>query len=1003
MFKVSDLKNPFVGLRAFEIEETHLFFGRKRQIEEIVKKLHETNFAAVIGYSGSGKSSLIKSGIIPELKKKMLFDGKADWKIGLFTPGYNPIDRLVTTLLDTNNLTKDRKEELRPSFFERFVSTNFSIYDALKEIEPEYTGNYLVIVDQFEELFSLSKKDNKAALFIQLLLESIKNKQHKIYVILTLRSDFLGSCTEFEGLTEALNKSQYLVPRLTENQYKEAILGPLGVYKYKISDEFLKMLTQSIDSREDQLSVLQHAMMRTIELWKTNNEGKGDIDTHHYKAIGTMEKALSNHAEEAFEELEEEEKKVCKKMFQVLVNFDNLQITKNPISFARLLEITAAERKDLKRVIDVFRSNSRAFLYPKESVSITDSTIIDISHESLLRLWRRLNIWIKEEMESSKIYKNLCEAAELYQDGKGSLLVNPELEITLKWKETQNPTEEWGSKYNSSYSRAINFLQTSEHKFDEDIVRKNAAQAKRIKRNKQFTTFISIAFVICLFLVVFSWIEKQKAVAATKLATQKSVEAEINKNEAIVAKDSADILRNRAVKNAQIAVNARDSANIARQIAVIKSIEAEENRIAALIAKDSAEVSRNQALSSAENEKIAAQVAKEASKKAQEEELEAKRLKQLSDAIKMAFESEKSFDLKQLEIGISQAVNSHLLFIENSLGSKRQNQIYSALNRSLFEGKNLKTTFYQHDLGLSKIIKSPKNNITAVLDNSGKVILLNENTEGFTVVNSNLATNVATLYYSKNGRLILGTNDGKVTIYDSDNPLRPTQNFNYPNKVRFLSSFISNDVEHLLIAEGEQIHAVNMATFTTSDTSSLPQVDTLGLGMFSINNVVAIHQKNRIALFTLSVANAKIVSKPLGTVEGTTDLTAINLSSSGLIATGSNKGKVHVYQLEQNKPPRLLTEITNHKNVKISQIAFYETKTETLIITSSYDNTINVADLNNPDDFIALKGHTSWVKDFYFDDFQKKIYSVSQDSFLRYWFIDSTDIITQLNKSHDTN
>ena len=1000
---MSDLKNPFIGLRAFEIEENHLFFGRKRQIEEIVNKLDETNFAAVIGYSGSGKSSLIKSGIIPELKEKMLFDGKTDWKIGLFTPGYNPIDKLITTLLGTTDLVEQRREELQLSFLERFVSTNFSINDALKEINPHYSGNYLIIVDQFEELFSLSKKDNKSALFVKRLLESITNNQHKIYFMLTLRSDFLGSCTEFEGLTEALNRSQYLVPRLTEIQYKEAIQGPLSVYNYTISDALLEILTKSINSTEDQLSLLQHAMMRTIELWKAKNGGEGSIDVHHYKAIGTMEKALSNHAEEAFEELNEAEKEVCKKMFQVLVNFENLQITKNPISFARLLEITDAKEKSLRSVIDVFRSNNRAFLNPKESVKITHSTIIDISHESLLRLWSRLTIWIREEMEYSKIYKNLCEAAELYQDGKGSLLVNPELEITLKWEETQNPSEEWGSKYNPSYARAINFLQTSKSKFDEEIVRKNAAQAKRIKRNKQFTTFISIAFVICLFLVVFSWIEKQKAVAATKLATQKTIEAEINRNEAVVAKDSAEILRNRAEKNALIAVNARDSANIARQIAVIKSIEAEENRIDALIAKDSAEVSRNRALSSAENEKIAAQIAKEAFKKAQEEEFEAKRLKRLSDAIKMAFESEKSVDLKQLEIGISQAVKSHQLFIENSIGTQRQNQIYNALNRSLVEGKNLKKTFYQHNIGLSKITKSPKNELTAVLDNSGKVILVKESSKGFTLVKSNLASNVSTLYHSKNGSLVLGSNDGKVTIYSTNNPLQPTRYFTFPNKIRFLSSFVTDGVEYLLIAEGVRIHAVNMATFASNDTSLLPNIDTLSVRIHSTNEVLAIHQNHRIELYKLGVTNDSIVPKPLGTIEGITNLTTINFSDSGLMATGTNQGKVNVYQLHQNIPPRLLTEITNHKNVKISHIAFYETTAETLIITSSYDNTLNVADLNNPDDFITLKGHTSWVRDFYFDGLQKKIYSVSQDAFLRYWFIDPTDIITQLNKFHETD
>ena len=115
--------------------------------------------------------------------------------------------------------------------------------------------------------------------------------------------------------------------------------------------------------------------------------------------------------------------------------------------------------------------------------------MIDISHESLMREWERLKNWLTEELDSSKIYLNLCSLATLYQEGRGSLLINPELAIVLKWKEKQRPTEAWGSRYDTSFPRAINFLEDSKIKFDAELLRKSLGQKRKSKRNKRLLIF----------------------------------------------------------------------------------------------------------------------------------------------------------------------------------------------------------------------------------------------------------------------------------------------------------------------------------------------------------------------------------------------------------------------------------------------------------------------------------------------------------------------------------
>ena len=992
-----NITNPYVGLRSFEADEYNLFFGRDVQINDIIDNLTQTNFAAVIGYSGSGKSSLIKSGVIPALKNKSSENKNDLWKIGISTPGYDPIRNLSKMLVDF--YPSDKKSKVTADEITDLLSKKgTSIEDAILKINDQHTGNCLLIIDQFEEIFNLSENDdfNKCKHFVNLILDTLNTKESKVNIILTLRSDFIGNCTEFSGLPEALNKSQYLIPRLSEMQFKEVINGPLTEVKYSISEALLQILTKDIDNNQDQLPILQHAMMRTIEYWKLESSANEVIDVHHYKSIGTMKKALSNHADEAYEELSDAEKEGCNKMFKVLANFQNLKVTRNPIKFSDLVSITAVDSKTLINVINTFRRSDRSFLSPKEGIEITDETIIDISHESLLRLWSRLRVWIKEEMESSEIYKNLCETAALYQEGKGSLLINPELEIVLKWRENQNPTEQWGLRYDNSFLRAINFLDDSKSKFDQDTIFKNLAQVKRIKRNKQFTTFISVACILCLFLGVYSWIEKQKAEDAKEFATEKSIEAEENKVEALIAKDSALASKNIAIENANIADVARESAEEARNLATKKSIEAEKSRIVALSAKDAAEVSRNEAEKSAESEKIAAENARQASIRAKKEEAEAKRLKNLSDAIKMAFLSERSFDLKSNEKGIAEAIESYELFEKNSLDLGRDNQIFNALNRALFEGKNYKTGFHKHNVGLKKLEKSATRNVFALLDNANKVTLLTEKSNRIVPMQTNAFNNVNDVSFSKNGDLLLLLTTGQLQVYDANNFSNVSREFAYESKINSIQSFAIAGVDYVLASETLKSHLINLVTNEEIDSSELDNLNASKNILSKDGAYLASYQNNEILLYSVTVTSSKLSLNAIDSLGSSKGISVLKFLNSGLVATGSNRGVVNVYQISASKSISFLKKITRHKNVKISDIEIYQDATETLIITSSYDNTLNLTNLNNLEDFITLKGHSGWVKDLYFDPIQKKIYSVSQDSFLRFWLVDSNDILKLL-------
>ncbi len=271
---------------------------------------------AVIGASGSGKSSLIIAGLLPALYRGFMVKAGSNWRVALFRPGGNPIGNLADVLRRTGiynkNLEDTDNEGENDAFYRRIIETTLrrndgGLVDAVEQARLPAQDNLLIVVDQFEELFRFSglergKGDGKddSTAFVKLLLETRGQTRLPIYIILTMRSDFLGDCTTFMGLPEAINKGQYLVPRMTREEKRAAISGPAAVGGGEISIPMMSRLLNDVGDNPDQLPILQHALMRTWDYHARHGGGGEPIDIRHYEAIGGMEQALCQHAEEAY-------------------------------------------------------------------------------------------------------------------------------------------------------------------------------------------------------------------------------------------------------------------------------------------------------------------------------------------------------------------------------------------------------------------------------------------------------------------------------------------------------------------------------------------------------------------------------------------------------------------------------------------------------------------------------------------------------------------------------
>ncbi|HEV3467726.1 MAG TPA: penicillin-insensitive murein endopeptidase [Pyrinomonadaceae bacterium] len=484
----SDAFNPFPGLRSFETEEYNLFFGREGQSDELLARLGRARLLAVVGTSGSGKSSLVRAGLLPALYGGLMAGAGSGWRVAVMRPGHDPVGNLAQALAAEDVLGGEGNSGMQAAMIEATLRrSTLGLVDAARQARLGPRDNLLVVVDQFEELFrykearaAAAATDDDAAAFVRLLLEATAQRDVPVYVVITMRSDFLGDCAQFWGLPEAINDGQYLIPRMTRDERREAVTGPAAVGGGQVSPPLVNRLLNDMGDSPDQLPIMQHALMRTWDYWAAHRRDSEPLGVEHYEAVGTMAGALSRHADEAFAELpDERSRQVAEVVFKRLTERGvGSRETRRPTPLRELCAVAEASEEEVASVVETFRREGRSFLMPPEPVPLTPDTVIDISHESLIRNWGRLKGWAAEEALSARVYRRLAEAAALHAEGAEGLLNDPGLQIALDWREKERPNAAWAARYHTGFEAAIAYLDASRDARDARL----AAEREREQR-----------------------------------------------------------------------------------------------------------------------------------------------------------------------------------------------------------------------------------------------------------------------------------------------------------------------------------------------------------------------------------------------------------------------------------------------------------------------------------------------------------------------------------------
>jgi hypothetical protein len=478
--------NPYPGLRPFEEREEHLFFGRERQIDRMVDLLSQRRFLALVGGSGSGKSSLVSCGLQPALRRGLMASAGTTWRMVRFRPGLRPIDAMAQALaIALTPADGDASSTLAAAELSRadVIGTQLRL-SRLGLVEVgEQAGiaphnNLLVVVDQFEEIFRYQAlaegqksspgrtvEQGEAQALVNLLLATAAQPSCPIHVVLTMRSDFLGDCAQFPGLPEAITASLHLVPRLSRQERRQAIALPALVSGSEVDPVLLTQLVNDVGDDPDQLSILQHALRRTWHHWQQRG-GQGPLTLADYEAIGTMATALDSHAEQTLAEVTSTDGDdgllLASRLFRALTDkATDPRGIRRPTTLAELRAICGGEPVATDRLVNHFRQSDRAFLMPPEGDPLTPSSVVDISHESLMRVWRRLDQWADQEADSAALFLRLADAAARHGCGEASLWRDPELELALDWQQREQPTEAWAQRYATNQGEAFAFLKAS--------------------------------------------------------------------------------------------------------------------------------------------------------------------------------------------------------------------------------------------------------------------------------------------------------------------------------------------------------------------------------------------------------------------------------------------------------------------------------------------------------------------------------------------------------------
>jgi energy-coupling factor transporter ATP-binding protein EcfA2 len=404
---------PYKGLSFFDAndEDAKYFYGRRELTDQLLDKVRQGNFLAILGASGSGKSSLLRAGLLHQLKLGRRLSGSDQWEIHVLVPGNHPLQSLALAFVNSDATGIERAKQLAAA--EELIGKGATGLRQLVQASP--ADRVILAIDQFEETFTLCQNNTERQQFFQCLLDGLAQTESKLCLILAMRADFLGKCLEqdYSGLAQQIQDTMIAVTPMSREELRQAIVEPAKQAGLDIEPELVQELLRDVEGSPGSLPLLQYTL---TELWKQATDHRLDLRT--YSQLGGVMGTLQKRATAVYEQFSNEQKPVVKHLF---------------LALTQLGEGTEDTRRRVRKPELVNQQYSASLIDPviqrlaDEKLIVTNEliekghtggyvSVIDISHETLIRHWTLLRKWIEENRDVLRQERRIELAAEEWRD-----------------------------------------------------------------------------------------------------------------------------------------------------------------------------------------------------------------------------------------------------------------------------------------------------------------------------------------------------------------------------------------------------------------------------------------------------------------------------------------------------------------------------------------------------------------------------------------------------------
>ncbi|MBI1878288.1 MAG: hypothetical protein HYR94_08700 [Chloroflexi bacterium] len=508
-------RNPYRGLRKFTEDEAEFFFGRNAAIQSLldtIKQLVDAetsrelpDLVTVLGPSGSGKSSLVRAGLIPALQQGRL-PGSEHWFIKVMVPNVHPLDEVAAQFVEP---TGRGLPAVRADLNTGEKALHQLMLESLTRAGKPEDAVFVLVMDQFEELFTLCEDEAERQAFLAQLLYVSRTRRNRGLIILTMRADFYGKAAAYKRLADVITLNQMLVSPMTDKELREAILLPAEAVGLELEKALVETLLNDTAKAPGVLPLLQHTLQELF------NQRDGNLLTlEAYRAMGGVKGALAHRADAILDSMPMPQRHIVRRIFMRLIQPEEGAVaTRRRATFNEVLT-EDSEASEVEAVVQILTDANLIVAGRNEE---TGEILLDVTHEALLEEWPRFQSWLDYDRQGLRIRQQLSLAA---QDWEGRKRDNDSLYRGARLLEA----EEWVAKFPGE----INPLEQAF--FEASQAARNRAEAEKRKRTRWLIRGLTVGLILVALGAVYGLYgqyqaERSKATAQAERASAQTAEA----------------------------------------------------------------------------------------------------------------------------------------------------------------------------------------------------------------------------------------------------------------------------------------------------------------------------------------------------------------------------------------------------------------------------------------------------------------------------------------------